>query len=432
MTIIKSAVFGLIFTIAAYGGDWPHWRGAMLNGSAKEVNLPDNWSKTKNVAWAAGLPGHSSATPIISGGKVFVSSTDRQNDNLLAICFDQKSGQELWRKTVGKADRKLPRNNLATPSPAADGKVVCFLYGNGMVAGFDYAGKKLWSRNLEKEYGDLSIKFGYSSSLTMYEDKLYIQVLRRPKPYGKSRVNKPLDSYLMAVDPKTGKDIFRHIRETDAIDESPDGYSTPIFFEHNGRKEILVIGCDYITGHDPQGGKELWRYGYCDKKSTVWRHIPTLLTAEGLIIGVRPRNGNGMVAIKAGGSGMLGEGDKVWEFNGPTPDCTTPCYYKGNVYVCGGRGGKVISCLDAKTGKVKWSGKLGGRSPWRASVTAGDQKIYCINEAGEVVVLAANDKAFKVLSRIEMGGKPVQASIAIANNYLFIRTADKLYCIGSK
>lgn len=89
-------------------GDWPHWRGPFLNGSSDEKNLPATWSKTENVIWVASLPGHSSATPIIANGKVFVSSTDRNSDALLALCFDARSGKELCAKSWENPAEKCP------------------------------------------------------------------------------------------------------------------------------------------------------------------------------------------------------------------------------------------------------------------------------------------------------------------------------------
>ncbi len=130
-------------------GDWPHWRGPYLNGSSDEKNLPVTWSKTENIAWTASLPGHSSATPVIVKGKVFVSSTDRDSSDLLALCLDARTGRELWRKKLGASSRKVPRNNPATPSPVTDGKNVYFMYGSGDLASLDYEGNVLWSRNLE-------------------------------------------------------------------------------------------------------------------------------------------------------------------------------------------------------------------------------------------------------------------------------------------
>lgn len=410
--------------------DWPHWRGPFLNGSSDEKNLPNSWSQTENVVWVSPLPGPSGATPVISKGRVFVSSTKRDSDELLALCFDAKSGKELWRKKLGASSRKVPRNNMATPSPVTDGERVYFMYGSGELAGLDYDGNVLWSRNIETEYGNISIKYGYSSSPLLYGDKLYILVHRRDKAY-RSPEGSGLDSFILAVDPKTGKNIWKQPRKTDALDESLDSYSSPILNQVSGRTEIVIIGGDYVTANDPATGKELWRYGYAEQKSGRWRNVSSPIMGEGLIFGVRPRGGNGLFALKSGGGGTLSDDQVAWAFDGPTPDACTPLYYKGNIYVLDGKQRRVLTCLDAKTGQQKWQGKLGGSGPWYASVTAADDKLYCISEAGEAVVLIAGDEEFKILSRIDMEGKPVQASIAIADGRLYIRTASKLTCVGN-
>ena len=137
------------------------------------------------------------------------------------------------------------------------------------------------------------------------------------------------------------------------------------------------------------------------------------------------------MALKSGLEGNLSEDAIAWKFDGPAPDVSTPLYYKGNIYVLGDRRGGVMTCLDVETGRQKWQGELGGRAPWWASITAGDDKLYCISEAAEAVVLAADEGQFKILSRINMEDKPVQASIAIADGRLYIRTASKLFCISN-
>ena len=392
--------------------------------------MPSSWSQTENVVWVSPLPGPSGATPVISKGRVFVSSTNKLSDELLALCFDAKSGKELWRKKLGASSRKVPRNKMATPSPVTDGKHVYFLYGSGELAGLDYDGNVLWSRNIETEYGNISIKYGYSSSPLLYKDNLYILIHRRHKSY-RSPESSTLDSFILAVDPKTGKNIWKQARKTDALDESLDSYSSPILNQSGGRTEIVIIGGDYVTANDPATGKELWRYGYAEQKSGRWRNVSSPVMGEGLIFGVRPRGGNGLFALKNGGGGTLNDDQIAWTFDGPTPDACTPLYYKGNLYVLDGKQGRVLTCLDAKTGRQKWQGKLGGNGPWYASVTAADDKLYCISEAGEAVVLAAGDGEFKILSRIDMEDKPVQASIAIADGRLYIRTASKLTCVGN-
>lgn len=193
------------------------------------------------------------------------------------------------------------------------------------------------------------------------------------------------------------------------------------------------MGADYVTATDPATGREFWRYGYASRKNPRWRNISSPSFGGGLIYGVRPRGGTGLFALKGGGRGDLGDDHVVWEFNGPTPDVCTPLYYKGNLYVLDGKGrsGAVLTCLDGKTGRQKWQGRLGGRTPpWRASVTAADDKLYCISESAEAVVLAAGGDELRILARIDMEDKPVQASIAIADGRLFIRTAKLLYCIS--
>lgn len=423
-------IVSLILAGQVLAGDWPHWRGPFLNGTSDEKGLPETWSTTQNVAWSAPLPGHSSATPVIAGGKVFVSSTEEDSDNLFALCFDVKSGKELWRRRLGRSSRQVPRNNMATSSPVTDGNRVYFMYGSGELAGLDHEGKSLWSRNLDSEYGNISMKYGYSSSPLLYDNKLYILMQRRDRTY-RSPDSSNLDAFMLAVDADTGKNIWKQPRETDAMDESQDSYSSPLLYTNNGRDEIVVIGADYVTANDPATGNELWRYGYAVEKKSQWRNISSLGLGQGLLYGIRPKGGSGLFALKSGGRGNLGDSFVAWQFNGPTPDVCTPLCYKGNVYVLDGKSGGILTCLDAKTGRQKWQGTLGKRTPaWRASVTAADDKLYCINEGAEAVVLAAGGDEFKVLSRIDMDDKPVQASIAIAEGRLFIRTANLLYCIS--
>jgi outer membrane protein assembly factor BamB len=431
----RKALFLLLIVLLlsggrSFAGDWPHWRGPFLNGSSDEKNLPSFCGRKENVIWVSPLPGPSAATPIICRGRVFVSSTKKGSDELLAVCFDARSGKELWRKKLGASSRDVRRNTLATPSPVTDGKHVYFMYGSGELAGLDYDGNVIWSRNIETEYGNISIKYGYSSSPLLYKDKLYILIHRRNKSYG-SPESSTLDSFILAVDPKTGKNIWKQPRKTDALDESLDSYSSPILNQSGGRDEIIVIGGDYVTANDPATGKELWRYGYAERKSERWRNVSSPVMGEKLIFGVRPRGGNGLFALRSGG-GIHSDDRIAWVFDGPTPDACTPLYYKGNLYVLDGKSRRVLTCLDAKTGRQKWQGKLGGSGgPWYASVTAGDDKLYCISEASEAVVLAAGGEEFKILSRIDMGDKPVQASIAIADGRLYIRTASKLTCVGN-
>ena len=431
MRSIKSVIFlnAWVLVIAASGlaSEWPQWRGPFFNGSTDERDLPASWSKTEDVAWVSPLPGPSGATPVISNGRVFVSSTIKGTPEFVALCFDARTGKELWRKPAGSDPRKFSRNNMASPSPVTDGKSVFFLYGNGTLLGFDFEGKELWSRSIEKEYGNFALQYGYSNSPVLYDGKLYITVIRRDRPYRDPPAAGPLDSFIMALDPATGRTLWKQPRKTNAFDEGMETYSTLMPFARDGKVELLMTGGDFITAHDPATGKELWRFEHWREKVRDSRVIPSLVTGEGLIFGSRHKH-NPVFALEpptGGGAARI-----VWEFAEAAPDCSTPLFYEGRLYVFDGLKRKTVTCLDPKTGKTFWQGKLSARSQWWSSLTAADGKLYVISENGEVVVLQAGGDEFKVLFEMQIKEPLIQSSIPIAGGHLFIRTAENLYCIG--
>lgn len=431
MRSIKRVVFlnawVLVVATSGLASDWPQWRGPFVNGSTDERDLPVSWSKTENVAWVSPLPGPSGATPVIANGRVFVSSTIKGTPEFVALCFDAGTGKELWRKPAGSDPRKFSRNNMASPSPAADGKSVFFLYGNGTLLGFDFEGKELWSRSIEKEYGNFALQYGYSNSPVLYEGKLYITVIRRDRPYRDPPAAGPLDSFILALDPATGQTLWKQPRQTNAFDEGMETYSTLMPFARNGKVELLVTGGDFITAHHPATGTELWRFEYWHEKVRDSRVIPSLVTGEGLIFGSRHKH-NPVFALEppiGGGAARI-----VWEFAEAAPDCSTPLFHDGRLYVFDGLKRKIVTSLDPKTGKTFWQGKLSARSQWWSSLTAADGKLYVISENGEIVVLQAGGTEFKVLLEMQIREPPIQSSIPIAGGHLFIRTAENLYCIG--
>lgn len=418
----------LLFTSFAFCGDWPQWRGPSFDGSATESNLPAQWTPEQNTKWSTDLPGIGSGTPIICKGRVFISSTDSASKDLLGMCFDASTGKELWRKKISTQARKIARaGNMAAPSACTDGERVYFTFENAVIAAFDYQGDLKWKRSLEEEYGSVHVKFGYSSTPLLFDGRMYVLVLRRPEE-NRGDFPKPLDSFILAIDPVTGKNIFKQPRAFEVLEESYETYASAIPFVHNGRKEILVNAADHLTSHDPVTGKELWRYQYCLKSIKWGRNIASLVTGDGMIFGSRER-GNGLYALNGGATGIVGEKDVAWRFDGPCPDVSTPLFYQNKLYVFDGSAKKKITCLNPKNGDIIWEGKPGGSAPWRASLTASEGKIYCTNEKGLIIIIDANAKEYKEICRVNLADKKALASIAIANERLFIRTATKLYCI---
>lgn len=425
---------GLLFlsAVSLPAENWPHWRGPFFNGSTPEKNLPTTWSATENVLWKTPLPGQSGATPIIWDDHVFVSSPDAQK-NLNLICLNRVDGKVRWQKQVAVGDRTIGRNNMASSSPVTDGNTVFAMFGTGDLAAYDFSGKELWARNIGKDFGKFAIMWLYGSSPLLYHDKLYVQVLQRnpPSDYAHAIDDKPTrESYLLCIDPKTGKDLWRHIRPTQAKMESNEAYTSPIPFQGKNGTEIIIVGGNCTTGHNTESGEELWRCDGLNAKDGQWmRTVPSPVTGAGMVFASAPKR-EPVFAIKSGGKGNITATHVAWKFEEYPSDCVTPLFYQEKLFVLDGDK-QMMTCLDPKTGNKLWQGNLGVRDIFRGSPTGADGKIYCYSERGTVVVLEAG-KEFKILSTIPMGEEPCRSSISAAHGDLFIRTAQNLYCIGNK
>ncbi|HUD48915.1 MAG TPA: PQQ-binding-like beta-propeller repeat protein [Candidatus Baltobacteraceae bacterium] len=422
------AAFAFSICLAAASGfaaNWPQWRGPDLNGSTSETNLPATWSKTDNVLWSAPLPGPSHATPIVWDDSVFVNTPDA-DANLLLMCLDRHSGAVRWQKQVAVGNRVKGRNNMASPSPVTDGNTVWTMFGTGDLAAFDFSGKQLWARSLTKEYGRFIINWLYGCSPLLYKGRLYVEVLRRV----------PGDSFLLCLDPQTGSNIWRQVRPTDAIQESQEAYSTPMPAECAGRTEIIVVGGDYVTGHDAATGQELWRGGGLrnfDHRPDS-RLVPSPVVADGLVF-VCGAKRNPFLAFYDCGKGDITTSGLAWSSAEDTTDCATPLFYQDKLFMLDGDK-QTLVCFEPKTGKVNWRRQLGVREIFRASPTGADGRIYCFSEYATAVVLSAADG--QILSTIKMseGDQTDEglshSTIAAAQGCLFIRAPAHLYCIAKK
>lgn len=417
-----------------FADNWPQWRGPNFNGSSGEKNLPVSWSKTENIAWSLAMPGASAGTPIVWNDCVFVSSTDNQTKSLQAFCVDRKTGAFRWQQKAGEGFNKDRNSNYASPSPVTDGKHVYFFYGNGDLVAFDLTGKKIWSRNIQKDYGDFAFQWTFSASPLLFGNKLYLQVLQRNVPVnGHGRTDGPIESFLLAMDPETGKTLWKQNRASKAMAESLEAYSTPMPYQFNRRKELIIAGGDDLTGHDPETGKELWRWGtWNTSRIGHWRLVPSPSAGDGIILACAPK-GDPVYAVKAGGSGLLDDSAVAWkstENRQITSDVPTPLFYEGDFFILSDVK-KCLARVEPRTGKIKWIIDTPGRKKFESSPTAADGKIYFMNFAGEVVVANAADG--KILSAIAMGEEGddmTRSSIAISHRQLFIRANQKLFCVG--
>ena len=414
--IIVAAIVASLSLSSALADNWPQWRGPFLNGISSEKNLPTRWSTEENVAWKIAMPSWTGATPIIWGECIFLNVAE--GDNLVLWCVDRKKGDLLWKKHLSAGNTKMRKQNMSSPSPVSDGKNVWVMTGTGILKAFDFTGAELWARDVQKDYGRFGLNWGYASSPLLFEDALFVQVLHG------MRTHDP--SYLMRIDKKTGKTVWKVERPTQAIRESPDSYTTPALLKNGKNVEIVITGGDCVTGHDPATGKELWRAnGLNPDNNPNYRIVASPVVFENIVYA--PTREKPLLAIRGGGRGDVTESHKLWAFT-HGPDVPTPVTDGKYFYVVDDRG--IMWCLDARTGQVIWGPQRIKPGTYSSSPVLADDKLYLTNEDGLTTVLKAGPK-FEVLAENNLNDYTL-SSPAISDGQIFIRTAQYLYCIGKR
>jgi outer membrane protein assembly factor BamB len=405
----------LVLAAEAAAADWPHWRGPQHTGASQEKGLPVRWSATENVAWATDLPGHAAASPIVVGDRVFI--TVPEGDTVQLWCLDRATGKLRFKSPMGSnAGHAHKKHNMATPSPVWDGQRLVTMTGSGVLKAFDVNGKELWARDLPKEYGAFGTNWGYGSSPLLVDGGLYVQVLHG--------MNTDDPSYVMRLDPATGKNKWRVERKTDAIRESPDSYTTPAPVRVAGKLEIVVTGGDVVTGHDPATGAELWRAkGLNPDNNPYYRIVASPVVVGDLVIA--PTKVKPMIAVRAGGKGDVTTSHRAWSTdNGP--DVPTPATDGKYLYLVNDKG--LVTVLEPRTGSIVYGPQRLALGTYSSSPIVADGKVYATSEEGVTSVFKAGP-AFELLAENTLGDYTL-ATPAVAGGRLFIRTSKKLHAIG--
>ena len=427
--------------------NWPHWRGPHHNGISGAINLPMKWSATENIVWKIPLPSWSAATPIIWGDRIFITSPSKSEPKpepeqkqvqeqsqtqrrrrrsaldpggpkLLLLCISKKDGKILWERELDDKNQIHRKQNDATPSPVTDGKHVWAVTGTGKVAAYDMNGKPVWMKDLQKDYGPFGHNWGYGSSPLLHDGSLIVEVLHGMK------TDDP--SYIVSLNATTGEVQWHQERPTDAEMESPDAYTTPVLLKNRGDTQIVISGGDYVTGHDFETGKEIWRAaGLNPLKRRNYRIVPTPIIVDGIIYA--PTRKKPLLALKVGGTGDITESHLVWKYEGSAaPDVPSPVSDGKYFYMVDDRG--LVTSLDAKTGTLIWGPETTTEGIVSASPILVDGKLYIINEKGVTSIVSVGPE-FKLLATNELDGSYTLASPAVSGSQLFIRTSTHLYCI---
>ena len=391
-----SLTLTLALTLAA--GDWPQFRGPSGSGVSEGTGLPVEWGKNKGIKWKAALPSRGVSCPVVADDRVYVTcSSGRRDDRLHVLCFDAKTGKQLWHRQLAATGGTSHHEKtcMAAPTPVADATGVYALFATGDLAAFDADGTLRWYRSLAGDYPSITNQVGMAASPILVKDRLIVPM------------DNEGDSFLAAVDTKYGKNLWK-VQRPKSIN-----WVSPLAREADGRTEVLFAGGDGMAAYDAANGEKRWVYkggGGSIPTGSVFGNTLYLPTG-------------GVTAVKLNDKGVQGE--PLFRAKGVQPGMGSPLVYRGRVYAANSNG--FISCGDAKTGKPLFNERTKGA--YSASPVAGDGKVYCLNETGVTTVLKAGADEFEVLATNDLGEEGL-ATPAIAHGHLFIRTDKALYCIG--
>ncbi len=404
------------FTAFASAENWPGWRGPENNGISREKKVPVEWSATKNMAWKLAMPGAGSSTPVVWADRIFLTCVEGNSVVLHCVGTDGKMQWKNKLGTIGRFKVKKDETNEASNSCSTDGKHVWTFDGGGVFACFTVEGKEIWRFDVVERYGKFSTNWGLNTTPLLDGDRLYLTLLHQ------------FAHWLIAIDKATGKEIWKVDRPTDAQKENKDAYTSPYIRRNDKQPCIVVVGCDYVTGHAFQDGKELWRLPANPKPSGADRIIPTPVAWGDTLVACTGRTGGLLFAIKPGGQGTIAPDGPFVQWRKPkgAPDVPSPLVYDGLLYLCSEGG--LLACADVKTGIDHYAGVRlhGGR--YRASPVYANGNVYLTSrDEGYVTVVKAGPKYEMVADNYL--DDIFAASPAIANGRIYLRGFKNLYAI---
>jgi outer membrane protein assembly factor BamB len=423
------------FNSSSWAANWPQWRGPSGMGVSSEKNLPAEWSATKNVKWKTAIPGRGHSSPIVWGERIFLTTAvegevvpgakavkhildgDKEflhpdsvgadhKHTFKVVCLDRETGKIIWERTAFAGtpyDNRHRKSSFASSTPATDGKLVYAFFGTEGLYAYDMKGNLAWKADLGK-LG--TVGMGTGTSPVLFNNLVLMQC---DEENGGA-------SFIVALDKKTGKEVWKTPRKVQV------SWATPVLVRTAKRMELVTSGTEAVIAYDPASGKELWRH-----KGVESNAIPSPVANSETVFVSAGFPAKIAMAITLGGTGDLAE-TVAWKYEKGTAYVPSPILYGDYLYLTTDRG--ILTCLDAKTGQVKYEG---GRVPIPATFTASpvavDGKILLTSEDGDTFIVKAGP-THEIIGTNTIG-EPVYASPAIADGRIYIRSEKNLYAIGN-
>lgn len=402
-----AAGYLLAMPLVVHADDWPWWRGPQRNGVAAGVQMPPlEFSASRNVRWAAPVPGRGHGSPTVAGDSVYLATADEKQQTQSVLCYDRKTGSLRWQTEVhegGFPEKMNPRATQASGTVACDGERLFISFFNRdavYTTAIDLEGKQLWQTKIT----DYIVHQGFGSSPAVYESLVIV-----------SADNKD-GGRICGLDRTDGKVVWKVERP-----KLPN-YASPIILKVAGHDQLLFSGCDLVSSFDPLTGEKLW-----ETEGSTTECVTSIVTDGERVFTSGGYPKNHVSAVTAVGTAKI-----VWE-NDRRVYVPSMLVKDGFLYAIVEPG--LAVCWKSDTGERRWRSRLGGNF-WSSPVLVGD-RIYAANEAGRVFIFKADPRKFELLAENQLGEESF-ATPAICDGEIFHRVAvyedgerrEKLYCIG--
>ena len=414
--------------------EWPQFRGPRGDGHSAAQNLPTTWGGfLEPPVWQTSLAGTGWSSPIVWGDRIWVTAAEQtaltadalaekqaplpNGDqefqahaavSLLAIELDAATGKLLRRLELATIDNPAPihpTNSYASPTPVTDGeRLFCHFGSLGTFGVALETGQVIWKQCFAVE--DIT---GPGSSPILCDEHLVLTC------------DGADEQFLVALDKRTGEVAWRTPRpKIEAADSKMRrAFSTPLVIEHEGRRQLIAPGAQWIVAYDPANGGELWRVNH----GSGYAVVPRPVFRQGLVYICTGYMKPELWAVRVDGSGDVTNTHVAWKFDRQAPEISSPVVVGEEIYFVSSRG--IATCLDAQTGKLIWQHRLEGS--YAASLLAADDKLYITSREGTTTVLRPG-REYQELARNQLFGQTM-ASLAVAGDALLIRTAEQLVCV---
>ena len=403
MRILPALLAVIVLAAPAASQDWPQFRGPGGQGHSSESGLPLTWAEGKNVAWKTPIAGLGWSSPVVAGGRVWLTtSIEKRGISLRVLAFDVATGREVVNVeafNIPSSRREInPKNSWASPTPVIEGDRVYVHFGADGTAALTTTGEIVWKNRF-----DYVSQHGAGGSPIVHGDLLIFNC-------DGSDV-----AFVVALDKRTGKVKWKTNRGFPA----DQAYTTPLMIRVGDQDQLISVGAFRARAYDPSTGKEIWRVRYDDGFSNV----PRPVFAHGLVFIATGFQQPSLLAVRPDGKGDVTKTHVAWSLTRGAPLTPSPLVVGDELYMV--NDGGIATCLDAKTGTVVWQQRLGGT--YSASPVFADGRIYFMAEQGVTTVIAPG-REFKRLAANALDGG-LLASMAVSGGSLFLRTDSHLYRI---